>query len=173
MQQGGWGPQAGGAPPPGGGYGAPPPPGGGGYGAPPPPGGGYGGPPQGAPPGPPPGMPPGYQPQASMDASDGKKGFFGALFDFSFSAFVTTKMIKFLYVLWMLGVIVIILGGLIGGVMEMTSRYGSVLTGLLAIIFSPVAALLWLIIGRMYFELIIVAFRIAEYLEEINRKTKG
>jgi hypothetical protein len=54
----------------------------------------------------------------------------------------------------------------------MTDRYGSVLAGLLMLVLAPVAAFFTLIMGRMYTELIIVAFRIAENLQEINRKTK-
>ncbi len=119
-------------------------------------------------------MPPGYQPQPSGDmAGAAKKGFFGALFDFSFSSFVTTKVLKLLYGLWMLVVIGVLFGGIIGAIVQMTDRYGSVAAGFLMLVLSPIAAVFTLVFGRMYFELIIVAFRMAENLEEINRKTKG
>ncbi|MCK6590647.1 MAG: DUF4282 domain-containing protein, partial [Polyangiaceae bacterium] len=178
MQQGGWNPQGGAPPgqPQGGGYGAPQgQPQGGGYGAPQ--GGGYGAPqgggygaPQGAPQPMPQGMPPGYQPPA---ASSGglDKGFFGSLFDFSFSSYVTTKVLKVIYVLWMLLAVGVLLGGFVQAIDQMTSRYGSILVGLLTLIIAPLAAAMTLILGRMYTELIIVIFRIAENLQEINRKT--
>jgi hypothetical protein len=117
-------------------------------------------------------MPPGYQSPSQALGGIDKKGFFVALFDFSFSSFVTTKVLKVLYGLWLLVVVFVLIGGIIGAVTQMTSRYGDVLTGLLMLILSPVGAFLTLILGRMYFELIIVAFRVAENLEELNRKTK-
>jgi len=46
---------------------------------------------------PPPGMPP--QPPGGPASISTPKGFFGALFDLSFSNFVTTKIIKFLFIL--------------------------------------------------------------------------
>lgn len=120
-------------------------------------------------------MPPGYQQQPAPQDNSGveKKGFFGALFDFSFSSFVTTKVLKLLYGLWMLVVIGVLFGGIIGAIVQMTDRYGSVAVGFLMLILAPVAAVFTLVFGRMYFELIIVAFRMAENLEEINRKTKS
>jgi hypothetical protein len=117
------------------------------------------------------GMPLGYQPQAAPVGSL-DKGFVGSLFDFSFTSYVTTKVLKVIYVLWMLLAVGVLLGGFVQAVDQMTSRYGSILVGLLTLIIAPLAAVFTLILGRMYTELIIVAFRIAENLQEINRKTK-
>jgi len=99
--------------------------------------------------------------------------FVAGLFDFTFTNFVTTKVIKVLYGIWLLGVVGLILFGLYSSVYQMFFAYRSdIISGLLALILTPIAAGLYLILGRVYFEIIIVLFRIAENLMEINRKTK-
>jgi hypothetical protein len=89
------------------------------------------------------------------------KGFFGALFDLSFSEFVTTKLIKILYVLLLIVIAIGLVVGLISSLVTMFSR-GGFLTGLLGLIFTPIGALIWVIMARVWMELIIVVFRIAE-----------
>jgi hypothetical protein len=172
MAQGGWNP-------PPGGYGPP--------GAPPP--GGYGGPPGGAPPGGygPPGAPPGgYAPpqppqyqqppmaQAPMPNSApsaaAAKGFFSGLFDFTFETFVALKVIKVLYGLFLLILALGILGGF--GAAIVSIFQGQILAGLGMLIVLPIAALVYLVMGRVYFELIIVMFKIAEDADEIARNTR-
>ena len=166
MAQGGWNPPPGGYAPPPGGH-APPP---GGHG--PPPGGGYG-PPGGH--GPPPGgfAPPPqqqhYQQPASALAAD-PKSFFAGLFDFSFENFVALKVMKVLYGLFLLALAGGILFGLGGAVLSMIN--GQFLAGLGMLVVMPFAALLYLILGRVYFELIVVAFKIAEDADEIAKNTR-
>lgn len=164
MQQG-WNPQ-GGAPGAPQGYGQPQ----GGYGQPPQPQ-GYGAPPQQAPQQMQPpggyGAPPQASPQTKMPA------FVGGLFDFTFTNFVTTKVIKVLYGLWLLGCAGLVLVGLFASFNTMFFGYRTHIgEGLLMLIATPIAAALYLILGRVYFEIIIVLFRIAENLMELNRKTK-
>jgi hypothetical protein len=89
------------------------------------------------------------------------KGFFGALFDLSFSEFVTSKLIKILYVLLLILIAIGLVIGLITSVVSLFSR-GGFLSGLLGLIFTPIGALIWVIIARVWMELIIVIFRIAE-----------
>lgn len=98
------------------------------------------------------------------------KGFFGALFDLSFSSFITSKLIKFLYILQIVGSGFFLLGGIGAGIMRIAND--SVLEGLLSILLSPVLALVFLIFGRLYLELVIVMFRIAEDIGDINKKTR-
>ena len=173
MAQGGWNPPPGGYGPPG----APPP---GGYGGPPggaPPG-GYG--PPGAPPGgyAPPQPPPQYQQppmaQAAMPNSApsaaAAKGFFSGLFDFTFETFVALKVIKVLYGLFLLILALGILGGF--GAAIVSIFQGQILAGLGMLIVLPIAALVYLVMGRVYFELIIVMFKIAEDADEIARNTR-
>jgi hypothetical protein len=97
---------------------------------------------------------------------DNDKGFFGALFDFSFDNFVSTKFVKFLYVLSLIlvsiGTIAFLISGLalIGG--------GSAGPGLLLIILTPIFWLLGLLITRVWLERIIVLFKISEDIKDIR-----
>lgn len=90
-----------------------------------------------------------------------EKGFFGALFDLSFSEFVTTRLIKILYILLLILIAIGFIVAVISGLVTMFSR-GGFLAGLLAIVFAPIGALVWVIMARVWMELIIVVFRIAE-----------
>ncbi|MBK8253433.1 MAG: DUF4282 domain-containing protein [Polyangiaceae bacterium] len=171
MQQG-WNPQGGapGAPQygqqPQQGYGAPPQPQG--YGAPPQPQPGYGQ--QGMAPA---GGPMYTPPIAGSPAAQKMPAFVSGLFDFTFTNFVTTKVIKVLYGIWLLGVVGIILFGFYGAINTMfLAYYTRPLEGLLMLILTPVIAALYLILGRVYMEVLIVLFRIAENLTELNKKTK-
>jgi len=98
---------------------------------------------------------------------DQGKGFFAELFDFSFSEFITTKIIKVLFVL---AVIASAIGGLAVLGTGITYMSWSPLRGLLMIILSPVAFILYVIAARVYLELIMIIFRIAENTEEIAKR---
>lgn len=141
--------------------------------------GGYG-PPQGASPqggyGPPPGAAPpmqGFSPQSLASMQQKMPGFIGGLFDFSFTTFVTTKVVKVLYGLWLVGVVGIVLVGFYGAIDNMFLRtYTHPAEGFMMLLLTPLVAALYLVLGRVYMEVIIVLFRIAENLTELNRKTK-
>lgn len=92
------------------------------------------------------------------------KGFLGALFDFSFSEFVTTKIIRLLYVLAIaisvvIGIALVISGFAIG--------FGR---GVLMLIAAPVVVLLYIIGARIWLELVIVVFRIGEHVRDIANR---
>jgi len=89
-------------------------------------------------------------------------GLFGALFDFSFSQFVTTRLVRFLY-----GMLVVIdvLVTLVVIVRAFGEGAGA---GLVALILAPILLLILVVITRVYLEIIIVIFRIAEYLREMS-----
>lgn len=174
MQQG-WNPQGGapGAPQQ---YGQPQ-----GYGQPPQPQAGYGQPgygqaPQGGTPGPGAQGPaaPGYAPPGQGGGIQSKMpGFVGGLFDFSFTNFITTKVIKVLYGIWILGCVALVLAGFFGAISQWFFSYRArILEGLVMLVLTPIAAALYLILGRVYMEVLIVLFKIAENLGELNRKTK-
>lgn len=86
----------------------------------------------------------------------GNKGGFSLLFDLSFSEFITTKVIKVLFVVF----IVLSVLGTLGIVVSAFTA--SVMTGIIALIFSPVVFLLYVLFARIWCELIMVIFRIAE-----------
>jgi uncharacterized membrane protein YedE/YeeE len=96
----------------------------------------------------------------------GNKGFFGALFDFSFSEFITTKIIKVLYGIGM------VLSGIAALVMIVFGFKTSVGTGILFLILSPIAFLIMAILYRVWLEFIIVIFRIAENTGDMAKMTK-
>ena len=100
------------------------------------------------------------------------KGFFGALFDLSFSEFVTTKMIKILYILLLILVAIGFVIALFSGLITMFSR-GGFLAGLVAIVLAAIGALIYIILARMWMELVIVVFRIAENTTELVRLKRG
>jgi hypothetical protein len=98
------------------------------------------------------------------------KGLFAGLFDFSFETFVALKVIKVLYGLFLVVLVLGILAGLGGAVVAMIQ--GEFLAGLGMLVLLPIATLIYLVLGRVYFELIIVAFKIAEDADEIARNTR-
>lgn len=96
------------------------------------------------------------------------RGFFGSLFDISFTEFVTTRIIKFLYILFM---VVIGIGTIAGIVMAFISSIGFGFLTLLVL--APIGFLLYLILARVWLELIIIIFRIAENTGRLVEQNKS
>lgn len=94
------------------------------------------------------------------------KGFLGALFDFSFKELITTKVIKLVYILGIgvaaLGSIVMLVAGLLQG--------GA---GAASIIVAPLMFLLWVIGLRIWLELVMVIFKIADNTDILAGKAAG
>src|SRR4030042_3016815 len=84
------------------------------------------------------------------------KVFFASLFDLSFSDFITPKIIKLIFILAIIAsgisAIILLVSGLASGLPE----------GLLALVLAPIAFLLYVLLARIWLEVIIVLFRIAE-----------
>lgn len=97
---------------------------------------------------------------------EGSHGFLGALFDTSFTNFITTRLIKLLYVLSILMAAFVALGTIGAGFTQ------GFMAGLFAlIVVGPLIFLLMVIQSRVWLELIIVAFRIAEHTATTARAT--
>jgi uncharacterized membrane protein len=99
----------------------------------------------------------------------GERGFVGSLFDFSFSSFVTPKIIRILYVLvtiWtgLIGLTILIWGFKLGGVA------GGLFT---LIIIEPIFLLLTLGIYRVVLEAFMVIFRIYEETKKIRESNES
>jgi len=92
------------------------------------------------------------------------KGFIGTLFDFSFTEFVTTKVIKFLLGLALVVNFILTIVFIVGAFQ--TGWLG----GIIILIISPIIYLILMLFSRIYLELIIVIFRIAENLIAIREK---
>ncbi len=87
--------------------------------------------------------------------------FIDKLFNFSFKEFVTPSIIKVLYVLILIGIAVWFVVMAISGFM---AGFGY---GLLALIGSAIAAAVFVILARVYMEVIMVFFRMLGLLENI------
>ncbi|GAA2075468.1 DUF4282 domain-containing protein [Actinomadura alba] len=101
---------------------------------------------------------------------DNDKGFFGALFDFSFDNFIAPKLVKFLYVLSLIITTIYAIGVLIFGLISIAAGDGgpSTLSGLLLIVLSPLVWMVGLIVTRLYLELAIVMFKISDDIKDIR-----
>ena len=99
-----------------------------------------------------------------MTAQAGEKGFFGALFDFSFTNFVTLKLVKFLFALGLLG-------GVLGAIFLLVASFAQgTQSGLIALAGVPLGLALFTIYLRVILETLVVLFRIAENTGEIARQ---
>ena len=96
------------------------------------------------------------------------KGFLGSLFDYSFSSFITSKIIKVLYVLttivvalWTLFIIII------------AFKASSALGILALLIGGPIYFVMTMIYARVGLEVLMVIFRIHEDVRDINQRAGG
>lgn len=91
-----------------------------------------------------------------------QKGFFGSLFDLSFSSLVTTKVIKFIYIVSLIVIAVVALLFVVAAFAQ-SAAFG-VLT---LVVLAPLIALLYVIYTRVILEVIIAVFRLVEYNGEL------
>lgn len=104
---------------------------------------------------------------AQPNSSNTQRSFFESLMDTRFDSLITPKLIRFLYVV---GIIVLAIGAVIVIVAGFANSAGS---GILSLILAPLGALIYLIVLRLYLELIVVAFKIRDAAEEIASNTRG
>lgn len=91
------------------------------------------------------------------------KALIKSLFDFKFDHFVTPQILRFFYAL---SVILLSLAAIIFFIAMLTEGAQGIV---IAIIVIPIAYLVYLIMIRIYFELISALFRIADDLRAIRR----
>ena len=84
------------------------------------------------------------------------QGFLGSIFDLSFTEFITIRIIKLLFIL---GIIFVAIGTLLLIVTGFSNGIGA---GILSLILSPLIFLVYVLLARIWCEMIIVIFRIAE-----------
>jgi uncharacterized membrane protein YvbJ len=92
------------------------------------------------------------------------RGFFSSLFDFSFTSFVTGKLIKVLYVLAMIALVVALVVVVIAAQTQPSPM------PIVAIVAAPIVFFLYLILVRVQLEILIVIFRMSEHLAEIAQQ---
>ena len=88
--------------------------------------------------------------------NDRQEGSFSALFDFSFTSFVTLKLIKVLYVIIMILAVLSVIGTIVVGFQASNTM------GILALVLSPILFIIYILLARVWMELIVVFFRIEE-----------
>jgi uncharacterized protein DUF4282 len=93
-------------------------------------------------------------------------GFLNALMDTRFDHLITPSLIRFLYVV---GMVILALGALAVIIAGFAESAG---TGVLLLILAPIGALIYLIVLRLWLELIVVAFKIREAAEEVAVNTR-
>ena len=109
----------------------------------------------------------GYYPPPPSAPPVNASGFFQALFDFSFTAFVTPKIIKVIYVLAMIGIALVSLV-----YVALAFRLNPAVGVLVLVIVAPIFFLLYLIAARVWLEVVMALFRIAENTTEIAQQGK-
>lgn len=97
--------------------------------------------------------------------NDRDYGFWEALFDFSFSKFVTVDLVRILYVL----AIILAAFGVIAAAVGSFLNYG-LLIGIFSLAMGVVVFVLTVLVARVWLEIFVVLFRIADYVREIAEK---
>lgn len=108
--------------------------------------------------------------QANMTTGADKDGFFAALFDFSFTRYVTPSVVKVLYTLLMVVIGLFVLLAVIGLIVAM-SQDGS--SAVAAIIFLPLVilgAIAWLAFYRVGLEVAVSIIRTAQSVQSIDER---
>lgn len=102
-----------------------------------------------------------------MDDSTSRSNvsLFDALKDLSFSEFITLKLIKFIYILGLLGIAIAALIVVLGSFSQ------GFLAGLGAIVVTAVGLLFAVLLLRVYLEILAVLFRVASNTTKIAENT--
>jgi hypothetical protein len=99
--------------------------------------------------------------------STASSGFFGALFDFSFSEFITTKLLKVIYGLAIVAGALPALGAIVLAFRQ------SFFQGIGMSVAAAILYVIFVSVIRLWLEMTIVIFRIAEHVRSIdNKKSK-
>lgn len=106
----------------------------------------------------------GYPPPPPPQLSD-TKGFIASLFDFGFTSFVTTKVVKVLYVL----IMALLALGTLGFVIS-AFAVKPILGIFVLVIVGPILFFVYLAVWRIFLEILIIIFRIAEDLRAIRER---
>ncbi len=95
-----------------------------------------------------------------------QKGFLASLFDLSFSSMITVRIIQILYVLSLLG------AALYTIVIIAIAFSASDAAGVVVLILSPLIFIVFAIFARVYLEVLVVVFKIADNTAAIADNTK-
>lgn len=112
---------------------------------------------------------PAQQPGAYAQPVQKTPGFFGALFDFSFREFITSRIIRIVYILWLVLIAFGFLAGLVSSISLMGDQDFGVL-GFFMLIGTFIGTAVSVLVARITLELLIVVFRISEDLSALRKR---
>jgi hypothetical protein len=95
---------------------------------------------------------------------DDPKRLFDSMFDLSFTHFITTRLIKIIYL------ICIVLSVISGMAMLVFGISRGIWAGILAFILAPLAVMLEIMIVRVILEIVVVLFRIEADIDKISKQ---
>ena len=90
-------------------------------------------------------------------AGSQEKTFLASLFDFGFTSFVTLRFLKVIYAIW---VVLILIGGVAMLIFGFSS--GTSIGIIASIILVPLITLVYIIVARIFFEIVAMFFRIGD-----------
>jgi hypothetical protein len=93
--------------------------------------------------------------------TDDAKSFIESMLDLSFTSFVSTKLIKVIYLLS------VILSCISGMALIVSGIYRGVGAGILSLIVAPLVVILEITVARVCLEIVMVLFRIAQDVNKI------
>jgi hypothetical protein len=113
-----------------------------------------------------PSLPPPSSSGSELPEDPPAKGLIGSLTDFSFESFVTPVLVRYLYILAVLGVAFSIVWWVIGG-------QGGFHNLVWRIALSPVLFVVGAILSRVFVEILMVFFKILELLRRLDAERPG
>ena len=95
-----------------------------------------------------------------------ERGFFNALMDTRFNSLITPSLVRVVYVIAM---VLIVLGMLALVISGFADSAGS---GVALLIIAPILGLFYLVVTRLWLELVVVLFKIRDAAEEVAVNTR-
>lgn len=109
------------------------------------------------------------QQMANSTGAD-KDGFFAALFDFSFTRYVTPSVVKVLYILLMIVIGLVVLLAIIGFLAAMAQDASAIVLALIGIPLVLLGAVAWLAVYRVGLEVAVSIIRTAQSVQSIDER---
>ncbi len=92
-----------------------------------------------------------------------EKAFLTGLFDFAFEGSLTKKIVRLLYIIFLLGGGVTVVALVVMGFQESPAQ------GLVYLVSGVVGLFLWILLTRLGLELVLIVLRIADNIERATR----
>ena len=92
-----------------------------------------------------------------------EKAFFAGLFDFAFEASLTRRIVKLLYIIFLVGGGVAVVALVVVGFQESPAQ------GLVYLVSGLVGLFLWILLSRLGLEFVLIVLRIADNIERATR----